>query len=64
MANLIYGITIHGRLFSGYEQCSKSSFLRSVKTGDGEYIVMPYNLDVYDTAEERNIAIFKNKKTN
>jgi len=62
MANLIYGITIKGELFSGYERLDNGSFLRLIETTDGELLVMPYNLSIYDTAEERNIAIFKKKK--
>ena len=62
MADLIYGITIQGQLFSGYERFDNGSFLRSVETIEGELLIMPYNLNIFNTAEERNISIFKKKK--
>lgn len=58
----IYGLTIHNDLFEGVELESDTTFLRTIKTTDGSEIVIPWTHKVYDTAEERNIAIFKKKR--
>lgn len=62
MANLVYGVTIKNDIFMGEEVEDDNNFLRTIKTSKGETIVIPYNYKTYDTAEERNIAIFTSKK--
>ena len=62
MANLVYGVTIKGKLFEGIETNVASMFVKSIELADGTAIVVPGNFPLYDTAEERNIAIFKKKR--
>ena len=62
MADLVYGITIDGKLFEGIETNLQSSMFISIAIADGATIVLPSNFILYDTAEERNISIFKKKR--
>lgn len=59
---MIYGVTIKNKLFEGTELMKGNTFLRSIETSDGDVIVIPLGYKVFDTAEERNIALFKKKK--
>jgi len=62
MANLVYGISITNFLFEGEVINSGNSFLKTVKTTDGKLISMPISHTLFNTAEERNLSIFRNKK--
>ncbi len=62
MADLVYGITIKGKLFEGIETNLSSMFVKSIELSDGTAIVMPGNFPLYSTAEERNISLFKKKR--
>lgn len=61
MSNLVYGVTIQGKLFEGIETNISSMFVKQIELADGTAIVTPGNFTLYDTAEERNISIFKQK---
>lgn len=52
MDDLIYGITIQGKLFSGYAWFDNAGFLKSIETTECEIVVKPCNFKIFDTAED------------
>jgi len=54
----LYSVTIKGKLIEGIEINSGNSFLRQIKSDNGDIHTMPFSHKVWESKEERTVALF------